>query len=307
MNAPEFGRRGAGLAFGVAAYTLWGVLPAYFLLFAPATPFEVVSFRILMSLIFCVLLITVTRGWPRFIALVRQPRVLGTMALAGVFIYANWQIYVIAVLDGRVVEGSLGYFINPLVTVLLGVVVLREKLRPAQWVAVGLSGVAILVIAIGYGQFPWISLGLAFSFGFYGFIKKRVGNQVDAVSGLALETLLLSPVAAIQLLVVGATVGLTIGQHGWLQTAALIGAGAVTAIPLLLFAAAARRLPLVWLGLTQYLAPVLQLLFGVVVLHEAMTTGRWVGFAIVWVALLVLTVDVLVAGRAQRRASLEPI
>ena len=300
-------REGTGLLFAIGAYGLWGFLPAYFLLLAPAGPFEVVAFRILMSLIFCAILLTVTRTWGPFWHLARQPRVLGIMAIAGVLIYINWQVFVIAALSNQVVEGSLGYFINPIVTVLLGVIFLRERLRPAQWAAVGLAFVAVIVIMIGLGTFPWIALTLAFSFGLYGFIKKKVGAQVDAISGLTLETALLVPVAIVQLIVVAVTAGLAFGQNGIGHTVAMIGTGVVTAVPLLLFAAAARRLTLVTIGLTQFLAPVLQFLFGVFILHEAMPPGRWIGFALVWIALIVLTVDMVVGARASRRASIVPV
>jgi chloramphenicol-sensitive protein RarD len=298
---------GAGLGFGVAAYGLWGVLPIYFVLLAPAGAFEIVALRILLGLLFCVLLLTLTRAWRPFLALARRRRVLGVMTIAGVLIYINWVTYVFATLGGHVVEAALGYFINPLVTVLLGVIILRERLRPAQWVAVGISVVAILVIAIGYGSFPWIALILAFSFGLYGYIKKRVGDDVDAVSGFTLETAILTPVAIAQLAVVAATAGLVTGTAGVPHLVLMLLAGAVTATPLLLFAAAARRLPLVYLGLTQYLAPVIQFLIGVLVLHEDMPPERWVGFGLVWVALIVLTADMLATGRAARRASVEPI
>lgn len=297
---------GAGLGFAVAAYGLWGFLPVYFLLLSPASPWEIVAFRILLAVVFCAFLLTVTRAWKPFWHLARQPRVLGIMTLAGVFIYVNWQTYVLAVLTGHVIEGSLGYFINPIVTVLLGVVLLRERLRPAQWIALAISAIAILVIAIGYGQFPWIALTLAFSFGLYGYIKKRVGAQVDAVSGLTLETAVLAPVAIAQLIIVGATIGIVTGPSDPRLLLLMLLAGAVTATPLLLFAAAARRLPLVYLGLTQYLAPVLQFIVGAAVLHEAMPLERWIGFGLVWVALVILTADMLAGGRAQRRASLEP-
>jgi chloramphenicol-sensitive protein RarD len=296
--------QGAGLVYGIAAYGLWGFLPGYFLLLEPASPWEIVAFRVLMSLGFCALLLTVTRGWRGFIGLARQPRVLFTMALAGALIYVNWQVFVLATLSGHVVESALGYFINPVITVALGVVLLRERLRPLQWIAVGVSVVAILVIAVGYGSFPWIALALAFSFGFYGFIKKRVGAQVDAVSGLTLETAWLTPVAIVQLVITGATVGLSFGNAGPVHVALMIATGVITAVPLLLFAAAARRLPLVALGLTQYLAPVLQFLTGVLLLHEPMPTGRWIGFCLVWLALVLLTVDMIRAARAGRRASL---
>jgi chloramphenicol-sensitive protein RarD len=296
---------GPGLGFAISSYGLWGFLPLYFLLLAPTGPFEVVALRIVLSLAFCAILLTVLRGWSAFWSLMRQPRVVGIMAIAGVLIYINWQVYIYATLTGHVVEGAMGYFINPIVTVVLGVVFLRERLRVAQWVAVGISAVAILVIAIGYGAFPWIALTLAFSFGLYGYIKKRVGAQVDAVSGLTMETVLLLPVAAAILVVVAATSGIVTGTQGTPHLILTLLAGAITATPLLLFAAAARRLPLVYIGLTQYLAPAMQFIVGVVILHEDMPLERWVGFALIWVALIVLTADMLASGRA-RRASLEP-
>ncbi|MFP7762142.1 EamA family transporter RarD [Marisediminicola sp. LYQ85] len=291
----------SGFIQAIGAYGLWGFLPVYFLVLAPSGPFEIVAFRILFSLVFCALLLTVTRSWGAVVAIVRSPRLLLTVGLAGVFIYVNWQVYIFAVLTDRVLEGALGYFINPIVTVLLGVLILRERLRPAQWVAVAISFVAVLVLAIGYGTFPWISLALAFSFGLYGLIKKRVGPRVDAVSGLSLETAWLTPVAVIQLAVVGSSTGILFGSVSVGHTLLVIGSGVITAVPLLLFAGAARRLPLITLGLVQYLAPLLQFAFGAFVLREAMPPERWVGFGLVWVALIVLTVDMVVSGRSARR------
>lgn len=290
-----------GLLAAVVAYGLWGLLPGYFLLLAPSSPFEVVAFRVLFSLVFCVLLLTILRGWRPLVVLIRQPRILLLMAAAAVLIYINWQVYVLAALTGHVVEGSLGYFINPIVTVLLGVLVLRERVRPAQWVALGIAFVAILIIAIGYGEFPWIALSLAFSFGAYGLVKKVVGPEVDAVSGLTLETAWLAPLAVVQLIVVQLLVGIEFGRHDVGHTAAMLAAGVVTTVPLLLFAAGARRLPLVTMGLIQFLAPVLQFVFGVVVLHEAMPLERWIGFGLVWFALAVLVIDMVRTGRASRR------
>jgi chloramphenicol-sensitive protein RarD len=297
---------GPGLGFAIAAYGLWGFLPLYFILLVPVGPFEIVALRILLALAFCAILLTITRAWRTLWNLVRQPRVLGIMAIAGALIYVNWQVYIFAILTGHVVEGALGYFINPIVTVALGVGFLRERLRPAQWAALGISVVAILIIAIGYGSFPWIALTLAFSFGLYGYIKKRVGAQVDAVSGLTIETALLTPVAIVILVVVAATTGIVTGTQGVPHLILALCAGAITATPLLLFAAAARRLPLVYIGLTQFLAPVLQFVIGVALLHEDMPLERWIGFALVWVALTILTVDMLASGRGRRRASLEP-
>ncbi|WP_423922238.1 EamA family transporter RarD [Frigoribacterium sp. 2-23] len=301
---------GAGLGYAVGAYGLWGVLPVFFLLMSPSGPYEIVAWRIVFSLAFCVILLLATRGLAAFRALLRQPRIVLTMGLAGAFIIVNWTTFIVATLAGHVVEAALGYFINPIVTVLLGVVVLRERLRVMQWVAVGLSLVAVLVIGVGTGAFPWVSLVLAFSFGFYGLVKKQVGGRVDAIGGLTLETLWLTPVAVVALVVMGMTGlggGLVFGTVSVLHTLTVISSGIVTAVPLLLFAAAARRLPLTTLGLTQYLAPILQFVVGVVLLHEEMTAGRWAGFALVWVALIVLTVDMVRSGRASRRASVAPV
>jgi chloramphenicol-sensitive protein RarD len=296
-------RYGGGILLAVLAYGIWGFLPAFFLLLAPANAIEIVGWRVLFSLVFCAILIAVTRSWRRLFALLRDRRVMWTLAIAGVLILINWLVYVFAVLNGQVVEASLGYFTNPLVTVLLGVFVLRERLRVMQWVSIGISAVAVLVLALNYGAFPWIALALAFSFGLYGLIKKRVGGRVDALSGLTIETLWLAPIAVAQLIAVGATTGLTIGTVSAGQTAAMLGVGIVTAVPLLMFAGAARRLPLTYIGLTQYLTPILQFLFGVYITHEAMPPARWIGFVIVWIALLVLIVDMFLASRSTRRAS----
>lgn len=289
-----------GGLFALAAYLLWGVLPLYFLQLEPTGPWEVVAWRIALSFVFCLILLTVLRAWRPFLAIVRQPRLLALTALAGVLIYVNWQTYLIGALTGHVIETSLGYFINPIVTVLLGVTVLRERLRLVSWIAIGLSVVAVLVIVVGYGSFPWIALTLAFSFGLYGLVKKQIGPSVDAVSGLTLESFWLLPVAAVQLIVVAATTGLTMGANGPLHTSLLAAAGVITAIPLLLFAAGARRAPLTVMGLIQFVAPIIQFVIGVAVLHEPMTVERWIGFSLVWLALIMLSVDSLVAARRRR-------
>lgn len=297
---------GVGLLFAVAAYVLWGFLPLYFMQLAPAGPLEIVSWRIVLSLAFCLILLTITRGWASFFQLVRDRKIVLTMALASVLIVINWLVFIYAALNGHLIEAALGYFINPIVTVLLGVFVLREKLRPMQWVSVGISVIAVLVLALGYGEVPYIALALAFSFGLYGLVKKQVGGRVDAIGGLTLETAIVAPLAIIQLVVIAMTTGLVFGTQGAWHTTLLIGVGAITAIPLLFFAGAARRLPLTYIGLTQYLAPILQFIVGVFIIQEAMTTERWMGFALIWLALVVLTIDMFRGGRAPRRASLEP-
>ncbi|WP_420365656.1 EamA family transporter RarD [Curtobacterium sp. L3-7] len=295
-----------GVVQAIVAYGLWGLMPLLFAAMAPAGAFEIVAWRIVFGLGFCVIAIAVTRSWLRTRSLLVQRRVMGVMAIAAVLIVVNWTVYVIATTTGHTVEAALGYFINPLVTIALGVVLLRERLRPAQWTAVGISVVAVVVIAVGYGQMPWISLALAFSFGLYGLVKKRVGGTVDALSGLTIETMWLTPLAVGALVVLGVTGigGITFGSEGWVHALIMIGAGPATAVPLLLFASSARRLSLSTLGLTQYLTPVMQLVVGVTIQHEAMSTSRWIGFGIVWCALVILSVDSFTAARRARRAVL---
>jgi chloramphenicol-sensitive protein RarD len=290
-----------GLIFALCSYGMWGFLPLYFLLLAPSGGFEIVAWRVLFSLVFCAALILATRSWGPLRSALRNRRTLWTMGLAGVLIYINWQTFVLGALSGHVVETALGYFINPIITVLLGVLVLHERLRAAQWTAVLISLAAVVVLSVGYGRVPWISLILAFSFGLYGLIKKRVGGHLDALSGLTLETMWLAPVAIVQLVAVSLISGLTFGTVSPLHTIALIGSGVITAVPLLFFAAASRRLPLTTMGLVQYVAPVLQFIAGVAILHEPMPPERWLGFGLVWLALIVLTIDMIAAGRAERR------
>jgi len=304
---PQEKKTGVGLAFAASAYVLWGFLPLYFSTLAPAGAIEIVAWRVVLSLVFCAALLTVTRGWAALLTIVRDRRTMLIMGAAGVFILINWLVYVFAALSGHVVEAALGYFTNPMVTVLLGVIVLRERLRPMQWTAIGISALAVLVLAVNYGKFPWIALALAFSFGLYGFIKKQVGGRVDAISGLTIETAWLTPLAGIVLVVIAVNGDLVMGTAGTAHTVLLLLAGGITAIPLLLFAAAARRLPLAYLGLTQYLAPVIQFLIGVFIFREDMPFARWLGFALVWIALVVLTIDMFRSNRAARRAAPEPL
>jgi chloramphenicol-sensitive protein RarD len=291
---------GSGLAFAASSYLLWGFLPLLFFALSASGAIEIVAWRVVLSLVFCALLLTVTRGWGRLLGILRDRTAVVSLALAGAFVVVNWLIYVYASISGHVVEASLGYFTNPIVTVLLGVLVLRERLRPLQWVAIAVSAVAVVILAIGYGSFPWIALGLAFSFGFYGLVKKRVGGRADAIGGLTVETAVLSPLAVVALVVVGATSGLTFSSLGTTHTILMLSLGIATAVPLLLFAAAARRLPLTYMGLIQYLAPILQLLVGVFVAHEQMPPERWLGFGIVWLALAILTIDMFLHSSRQR-------
>ncbi len=289
-----------GGVFVFSAYVLWGFLPLYFVSLAPTTPWEVVGWRIVLSLVFCVALIAVTRGWGRMRAILRDRRLMLWTLVAGLLIYVNWQVFLIGTLTGHVVETSLGYFINPIATVLLGVLVLKERLRPAQWVAVGIAVAAVVVIIVAVGDVPWIALALAASFATYGLVKKRIGPSVDAVSGLTLESSWLVPIAVIQLIAVGVTSGLTMGREGSGHMVLLLLAGAVTAIPLLFFSAGARRTSLTVVGILQFIAPVMQFLTGVLILQEPMPFERWIGFGLVWVAIAVFAVDSLLASRRER-------
>lgn len=296
--------RTAGVAYAGSAYLLWGILPLYFLLLAPTGPWEVVAWRVLLSLVFCLLLLTVTRGWAAFGVILRQPKLLAWTALAGVLIYVNWQVFVIGTLTGHVVETSLGYFVNPITTVLLGVFVLKERIRRLQWAAIAIAAIAVIVIVIAYRAFPWIALSLTLSFGVYGLIKKKIGPAVDAVSGLTLESFWLVPIAVVQLIVVAQTpTGITMGANGWAHALVLAFAGVVTAVPLLLFAAGTRRINLTVIGMIQFVTPVMQFILGVAVLNEPMPPERWAGFIIVWIAIVVFVVDLLLAARRGRRVA----
>jgi chloramphenicol-sensitive protein RarD len=294
----------SGLGFAASAYILWGAMPIVFFTLKESGAIEIVAWRIVLSLVFCALLLLFTRGYVRVLAIIRDRRTFWMLGLGGALVVVNWSIYVYASVNGHIVEAALGYFTNPIVTVLLGVIILRERLRPLQWIALGVSAVAVLVLAIGYGSFPWIALGLAFSFGLYGLVKKSVGPKADAIGGLAVETAFLAPIAIVVLLVMSATGALTVGTAGTGHTVLTLCLGAITATPLILFAAAARRLPLTYMGLAQYLAPILQLIVGVVIFQEAMPPERWLGFAIVWVALAILTFDLFRHSSSTRLGSL---
>lgn len=290
-----------GVTAAVGAYLWWGALPLYFPLLKPAGALEIIGHRIVWSLVFCLLLVALTRGWRQLGAVLRDRRTVGILAAAAVLVGTNWTVYVYGVLSDHVVDASLGYFINPLVTVILAVLVLGERLRPAQWVALGAGAAAVLVIAVGYGQVPWIALALAVSFGLYGLAKNRVGRSVPPLAGLTVETAVLTPVALVYLFWWQARGSGTFTDSPW-HALLLAAAGIVTAVPLLLFGASAARLPLSVLGLIQYLTPVIQFVLGVTVFGEQMPPARWWGFALVWVALIVLGVDGLRAGRSAGRA-----
>lgn len=288
-----------GLLLGAGAYLLWGFLPLYFPLLAPAEPVEIIAHRVVWSVLLCLLILAATGSLRTLRPALTDRRTLATLALAGVLIAANWLTYVYGVLTGHTVDAALGYYINPIVTVGLAVLALGERLRRAQWVALGLGAVAVAVITIGVGRLPWVALVLAATFGVYGLVKNRVGRTVGAVQSLTVETMAVTPLALGYLVWLGADGSLTLLRGGWHATA-LVALGVITAVPLLMFGASARRLPLSVVGMLQYLAPTLQFGVGVLVFGEEMPAVRWVGFGLVWLALVVLTVDGLRAGRALR-------
>lgn len=295
---------GRGTLLGFTAYGLWGLFPLYFDALRPAGAWEILAHRILWTLLFCLLVLLVMRDFTWVRPLLRRPRMLAGITLAAVLIAVNWTVYVAAVTSGNTSDAALGYFLNPLVTVALGVLVLGERLRVLQWVAVGIGVVAGVYLGIVGGQVPVVALTLAGSFALYGLTKKKLGATLEALHGLTVETVVLAPVAVVVLFVVGAAGGLEFGHHGGWHTGLLVGSGVATALPLLCFAAAARRIPLVTIGLIQFITPVMQLLCAVLLLGEHMPVERWVGFAIVWVALIVLSIDSLMGVRATRRAAL---
>ena len=307
MSGDEREELRRGTVYGFLAYAIWGVFPLYFAALKPAGAWEILAHRILWTLVLCAGVLAIRRdlAWSR--QLLRRPRLGLGVTIAALLIAANWVIYVTAVITGRTTEAALGYFLNPLVTVALGVIVLRERLRPLQWTAVAIGAVAGLYLSIAGGQFPLIALSLAFSFAAYGLVKKRVGASLDAMHSLAAETAVLFPVAVILLAVLVARGETTFTLDAPFHPVLLLLAGLITAVPLLLFAAAARRIPLTTVGLLQFITPVLQLLCGVLLLDEHMSPARWVGFAIVWVALAVLTLDSVLARPRRARAALEEV
>lgn len=287
--------RRLGTLAGLAAYSLWGIFPLVFNLLDSVAPGEILIHRIVWSFVVVLVLLAVRRERHWFRAVRSLPGALARLSLAAALIATNWLVYIWAVTNDHVVEAALGYYINPLITVALGVVVLREQLSRPQAIALGFGLTAVLVLTLGYGQVPWISLALACSFGGYGFMKKSV--PVGAVTSLAVETMVLVPVAlaALIALQVRGDAAFLHGSAG--RDALLVGLGVVTAVPLLLFGTAARRIPLSVLGLLQYVTPTLQLLLGLVVFHEPMPVERLIGFVLVWIALGVLAADALAARR----------
>jgi chloramphenicol-sensitive protein RarD len=296
-------RRGA--LYGATAYLLWGVFPLYFPLLEPSGAVEVLAHRISWSVAVMAVVVLVARKGASVRRVVADRRRLAQISVAAVLLGLNWGVYIYGVTSDHVVETSLGYFINPLVTVLLGVFVLRERLRKAQWAALALAFVAVLVLSIENGRPPWIALILAFSFGTYGLLKKTA--RVGAVEGLAVETAVLAPIALAYLVVLGARGDSTFLGEG-AGHATLIGlTGVITAVPLLFFGAAASRVPLTTLGILQYHAPTLQFLIGVLIVDEPLGLAKLLGFVLVWIALAAFTADLVSHTRRARVPVAEPV
>ncbi|MFE1312305.1 EamA family transporter RarD [Streptomyces sp. NPDC058755] len=304
MAGTSKGEHRTGLLNGFAAYGMWGLVPLFWPLMKPAGALEILAHRMVWSLVFVAVALLVIRRWAWAGELLRQPRRLGLIALAAAVITVNWGVYIWAVNAGHVVETSLGYFINPLVTIAMGVLILKERLRPVQWAAVGVGVAAVVVLTVGYGRPPWISLCLAFSFATYGLVKKKVA--LGGIESLAAETAIQFLPALAFLLWLTAHGRSTFASEGAGHTALLASTGIVTALPLVCFGAAAIRVPLSTLGLLQYLAPVFQFLLGVLYFHEEMPAARWAGFALVWLALVLLTTDALRAARRPRAMVVPP-
>jgi chloramphenicol-sensitive protein RarD len=258
-----------------------------------ADPFEIVVWRVIFGFAFGLAVILLTRKFSEYLSVFKQPKQLLWISLAAVVIYINWQVYVYAVADNHVLEASLGYFINPLVTIALATIFLKEKLNVLQWAAVGLGGVAVLILTFNYGQPPVIALTLALSFGIYGLAKNRLGGKVSALNSFTVETTLLLPLGIIQLVVLAGMMQIQFGYAGLVPSLGLAAYGVLTAIPLLLFGAAAKRVPLSYIGFMQYLTPTLQFLIGLLVFQEPMPAARWLGFAMVWFALSILSFDAI--------------
>lgn len=283
-----------GLTYGLSAYLIWGSFPLIITLLAFAGPWEIVVWRVVFGFLTAAAIIGFRRDFKQLLVILKNWKQLRWIITAAVLVMINWQIYVIAIVEHHVIESSLGYFINPLVTIALAVVFLKEKLTRLQWAAVGFGLIAVIVLTVDYGQPPWLALSLAFSFAVYGLAKSKLGGQVSAVNSFALESGLLLPVAIVQLWIVSLTPqGVTFLTHGFWGAAGLGFYGVMTAVPLILFGLAAQHLPLKYIGFMQYLTPSIQFVLALTVFHEPMPSVRWIGFGLVWLALVLLSADLV--------------
>jgi len=284
-----------GILNGIAAYLLWGVFPIYWKLLHDVPAMQVIGHRIIWSFALLILFILLTKQWKEFRSAALTPKTLAIYSIAGALLTVNWLVYVWGVNAGFIVETSLGYFINPLISVLLGVIFLHERLRPTQWIPVVLATAGVTYLTVAYGRLPWIALSLAFSFGFYGFVKKLA--PLGSLYGLTLETGIVFPIALLYLAFVALSGTGAFSHEGAQIDLLLIGAGVVTTIPLLMFASAARQIPLTVVGLLQYIAPTMQFLIGVFLYKEPFDRAHLIGFGVVWIALVIFWVENFMANR----------
>lgn len=284
-----------GLLYGVGAYVLWGLFPLYWPLLQPANALEIVSHRAVWTMVFCIVVLALTHALKSTLATFKRPKVATKLLTTTILISINWLVYIWATNNNHVVEASLGYYINPLIIIAFGVILLKEKMRPLQWAAVSIATVGVVILTVDYGRLPWVALALALSWGTYGLVKKQLG--LGALEGLAIETMIAFIPYCGYLIFIGAKGEGQFG-NGTVLTILLFSAGAITAIPLLLFNGSTNRLPYSTIGLLQYITPTIQFSIGVWVNHEAMPTARWVGFIVIWIALMTLAADLVKSGRA---------
>jgi chloramphenicol-sensitive protein RarD len=290
-----------GVLYGIGAYLLWGVFPIYWKWLQAVPAIQIISHRIIWSFVLLALILFVTRQWRAFRSAAFSRRVVLIYLVSAILLSINWLTYIWAINAGFVVETSLGYFINPLLSVLLGVLFLREKLRPWQWVPIGLVVIGVIYVALSYGQFPWIALTLAFSFGLYGLVKKMA--PLGSLYGLTLETGLLTLPAAVFLIFLEVQ-----GQGAFLHSPPvsnllMVGAGLVTTVPLLMFASAVQRIPLSTVGILQYINPTIAFLLGVFLYHEPFNLSLLIGFSIIWLALIIFWAENFLTGRSRHNLS----
>lgn len=287
--------RTLGLTFGVSAYVMWGLFPLYWPLLKPSSPYEIVAHRAVWTLVFCLIVLAIYKQIRSTFAYFKNPKVILGLASTSALISINWIVYIWATNNDHVVEASLGYYINPLVIIAFGVFLLKEKMRPGQWMAVAIASIGVFVLTYNYGRLPWIALALALSWGSYGVIKKKLG--LGALEGLTIETLLAFLPYSIYLFMLE---GDGTGQfgHNLGLSILLLSSGLITAVPLLLFNGSTTRLPYTTIGLLQYITPTIQFSIGVWLRHEDMPIARWVGFVIIWCALIALTIDLVRSSRA---------
>ena len=292
-----------GLIYGFSSYTLWGLFPLYWPLLQPATPLEMVAHRSVWSLVFCVILLAISHQLRSTFALMISPGIFWRFALAAFLISINWISYILAVNNEQIVEASLGYYMQPILLVMMGILAFKEEMRKVQWAAFIIATIGVIILTIDYGRQPWISFALAFSWSSYSFVKKKI--NLCSLQGLAIETLISSVFYGAFLIYLGTNGTGQFGQSPGL-TLLLIGAGLVTAIPLLLFNGATTRIPFTMIGLLQYLTPTIQFLLAVFLRHEPMPSGRWLGFVFIWLALITLGYDLIKSGSSRDNRLAQP-